>query len=193
MRGLQSPPIIIGHSFGGLITQILLDRGLGAAGVAISSAPPKGIWLLPLSTLRTAFPALKNPANRNRAVPLTHDQFRYRFTNTLNLDESVEVYDRYYIPGTGRVLFEAALANLTPHAPTEIDYRNENRAPLLFMAGGKDHISPPSLVRANCRKYRATTTVTEYKEHPRRSHWTAGEPGWEAIADEAVEWAVRNS
>jgi alpha-beta hydrolase superfamily lysophospholipase len=193
VRGLAAPPIIIGHSFGGLVTQILLDRGLGAAGVAIASAPPKGIWLLPLSTLRTALPALKNPANRNRAVPLTHGQFRYRFTNTLSIDDSVAAYERYDVPGSGRMLFEAALANVTPHAITTVDFRDENRAPLLFVAGGKDHISPPSLVRANCGKYRAATPVTEYKEYPRRSHWLAGEPGWESVADEAVDWALRHA
>jgi pimeloyl-ACP methyl ester carboxylesterase len=193
IRDLDRPPIIVGHSFGALVTQLLLDRGLGAAGIALAPAPPKGIILLPLSTLRSAFPALKNPANRNGIVPLSHDQFRYRFTNTIGIDRSVEVYDRYYIPGTARVLWQAGLANVTPAAPTTIDFRDEHRAPLLFVAGGQDHISPPSLVRANCRKYRSTTTVTEYKEFPRRSHWTAGEPGWEAVADDAIEWAIRNT
>jgi pimeloyl-ACP methyl ester carboxylesterase len=193
IRNLGRSPIIIGHSFGALVTQLLLDRGLGAAGVALAPAPPKGIVLLPLSTLRSAFPALKNPANRDGLVPLSHDQFRYRFTNTIGIDESVEVYDRYYIPGTARVLWQAGLANVTPAAPTTIDFRDEHRAPLLLVAGGQDHISPPSLVRAICGKYRSTTTVTEYKEFPRRSHWTAGEPGWEAVADDAIEWAIRNT
>ncbi len=190
---LDRPPIIMGHSFGGLVTQLLLDRGLGAAGVAIASAPPKGVIVLPLSTLRTAFPALKNPANRKRVVPLTHEQFQYRFTNTLSEEESAKVYERYYIPGTGRVLFQAALANVTPNAASKVDFGNASRAPLLLIAGGEDHISPPSLVMTTFKKYRKSSALTDYKEFPGRSHWTAGEPGWEAVADYAIDWAIRHT
>src|SRR5690348_1542730 len=139
---LDRPPIIMGHSFGGAFTEILLDRGLGAAGVAIDAAAVKGITKLPLSTLRSAWPALKSPANRHRAVMLQPDEFHYAFTNTLSEQESAEVYERYAAPGPGRVLFQGALANFNPHSPVKVDFRNADRAPLLLIGGGDDHVVP---------------------------------------------------
>jgi pimeloyl-ACP methyl ester carboxylesterase len=190
IRGLDRPPIIMGHSFGGLVTQILLDRGLGVAGVAIDPAPPKGILLTPPSSLRVASVALRNPANRHRAVMLTSTQFRYAFGNTLSESESQAVYERYAVPGPGRPLFQAGLANFTPRAATKIDFHNDTRAPLLILGGGKDHTVPAATTRANFKLQSKSKAVTEYKEYPERSHWTAGEPGWEAVADHALEWSV---
>ncbi len=192
-RACDQPPILIGHSFGGLIVQVLLDRGLGAAGVAIDPAPVKGIIKLPLSTLRVSFPALRNPANIHRAQALSSDQFHYAFTNTLTKDESDAVYARYEVPGPDRVLFQAALANVNPHAPTRVNFRNDTRAPLLLIAGGKDHIAPASLTRANYELYAKSKAVTDLKEFPDRSHFTIGEPGWEQVADYALDWATSHA
>ena len=193
VRALEQPPILIGHSFGGLIVEVLLDRGLGAAGVAIDPAPVKGILKLPLSTLRVSFPVLRNPANLHRSTSLTPEQFHYAFTNTLSADEAREVYARYEVPGPDRVLFQAGLANFNPHAPTRVDFHNDDRAPLLLIAGGKDHISPASLTRANFELFKDSNAITDYKEFPERSHFTIGEKGWEAVADYAIDWAVKNA
>ena len=179
----------MGHSFGGLITQILLDRGLGLAGVAIATAPVKGIFFLPLSTWKASFPALSNPANNHRAVPLTPEQFHYAFTNTLPEEESLAVYQRYAVPGPDHILFQAAWANFNPNAPTTANFHNEDRAPLLLIAGGKDHISPPAVVQANYDLYRRSRAVTEYAEFPERTPYTLGDTGWEAVADYALSWA----
>ena len=193
VRQLDRPPILMGHSFGGLIVQILLDRGLGAAGVAIDPAPVKGILQLPLSTLRVSFPALRNPANVHKVSGLTADQFHYAFTNTLSDEEAQAVYERYEVPGPNRVLFQAGLANLTPHATTTVNFRNDTRAPLLLIAGGKDHIAPASLTRANFDLYETSKAVTALKEFSERSHFTIGEKGWEEVADYALDGAVRNA
>jgi pimeloyl-ACP methyl ester carboxylesterase len=190
---LPSPPLIVGHSFGGLITQILLDRGLGAAGVAISSAAAKGVLLLPFSTLKVVGPALSNPLNAHRAVPLTADQFHYAFTNTLSTSESLQIYERYAVPGPDHVLFQAGLANFNPHASTTVDFHNDSRAPLLMIAGERDHISPPAVVEANTRLYRKSRAVTEYKLFPGRAHFILGQAGWEEVADFALDWALRQA
>jgi pimeloyl-ACP methyl ester carboxylesterase len=189
IRKLDNAPIIVGHSFGGLITQILLDRGLGAAGVAISSAPVKGILLLPFSTLKSSFPGLRNPANNHRAVPLTPEEFHYAFTNTLGEEESLAVYQRYAVPGPDHVLFQAAFANFNPHAATTVNFHNSDRAPLLLIAGSEDHVSPPSVVEANYKLYRQSAAVTEYKEFAGRSHFILGQKGWEEVADYTLSWA----
>ncbi len=193
IRELDSAPIIIGHSFGGLITQILIDRGLGAAGVAIAPAPVKGILFLPFSTLKVSFPALSNPANNHRAVPLTPEQFHYAFTNNLSEDESLAAYNRYAVPGPDHVLFQAAFANFNPHAATAVDFQNNDRAPLLLISGGSDHVSPPSVVEANFKLYRNSEAITEYKEFPERTHFTLGQDGWEHVADYSLEWALQHA
>jgi pimeloyl-ACP methyl ester carboxylesterase len=193
IRGLDRTPIIMGHSFGGLFTQLLLDRGLGAAGVAIDSAAAQGVFTLPPSELRSAFPVLKSPLNNHRAVALSPEEFHYAFTNTLSEDESAAAYERYAVPGPGRVLFQAALANFNPRAATHVDYRNDDRAPLLFIAGGEDHVIPAKVDKANAERYRKSEALTEYKEFPGRVHFTIGQSGWEEVADYALDWAVEHA
>jgi pimeloyl-ACP methyl ester carboxylesterase len=193
VRELDRPPILIGHSFGGLIVQVLLDRGLGSAGVAIHPAPIKGILGLPWPSLRVASVALRNPLNLHRAVALTADQFHYAFTNTLDRHESALAYERYAVPGPGRPLFQAGLANFNPNAATKVDVRNAARAPLLLIAGGRDHTVPASTTRANYKLYRDSAAITELKEYPERSHFTVGQAGWEEVADHALEWAAERA
>lgn len=193
IRSLPEKPIIMGHSFGGLITQILLDRGLGRAGVAIHPAQPRGVWRLPPSVLRAAFPVLRNPGNLTKAVALTDKQFRYAFATTGTLDHAAAERARLAIPAPGRPLFQAAFANLTPkgRAATYVNWRNDTRAPLLVIGGGADRIVPPSVSKENVRRYARSAAVTDYKEFPGRDHFTAAMPGWEAVADYALEWAAK--
>jgi alpha-beta hydrolase superfamily lysophospholipase len=190
VRALPSPPIIMGHSFGGLMTQIVLDRGLGAAGVAIDSAPAKGVLGLPFSTLKVAFPFTKNPLNLHKVGALTEDQFHYAFGNLLSDEESKKVYERYAVPGPDHVLFQATVANFNPHSATAVNFHNDDRPPLLMIAGGKDHVVPASTTKANFNLYRKSKAVTAYKEFPERSHYTLGQPGWEEVADFALDWAL---
>ncbi|GAA1630451.1 alpha/beta hydrolase [Catellatospora bangladeshensis] len=190
---LPTRPIIMGHSFGGLLTQLMLDRGLGAAGVAIHSGQVRGVYRLPFTQLKAASPVLGNPANRNRAVPFTHEQFHYAFTNTLSAQRSREAYDRYHVPAAARMLFQGAFANLDPRSPLAVDVRRADRAPLLFVAGGADNIVPASVNRANHRLYRHSPALTEYREYPGRSHFTVGQDGWEEVADHALAWAAAHA
>jgi pimeloyl-ACP methyl ester carboxylesterase len=192
IRGLDRPPIIIGHSFGGLFTQLLLDRGLGAAGVALGTGAPKGVLRLPYTTLRAAWPALRNPANLKKETPLSTKQFHWCFTNALTKDESDAVYARYYIPGAARPFFQAGLANFNPKAVTKIDYRNPARAPLLLVTGSEDRISPPSVNRSNLKQQRKAPSTTEYKEFAGRSHFP-GQDGWEEVAGYALDWTVSHA
>ena len=191
---LDSPPIIIGHSAGGVLTQILLDHGYGAAGVAIDSVPAEGIRATPVSQIRSLFPILKNPANRHKAVGFTKEQWHYAFANTVSREESDEVYERYHIPAPGSFVWAGPLANFTPgHQDVYVNFRNEDRAPLLFIAGGEDNLMPPAVNQSNAKHYRHTNTVTDYKEFPGRSHYTVGQDGWEEVADYALEWAVQQA
>ena len=190
IRALDAPPIIMGHSFGGAFTEILLDRGLGAAGVAIDAAGVRGVTKLPFSALRSGFPVLKSPANKHRAVPLTFDEFHYAFTNTMGDADARAAFDRYAVPGPGRVLWEAAFANFNPRTPLQVDFKNEDRAPLLLIAGGDDHVVPAVVDKATSKRFRHSAAVTEYKEFPGRSHFTVGQEGWEEVADYALNWAI---
>jgi pimeloyl-ACP methyl ester carboxylesterase len=192
IRGLDTAPVIMGHSFGGLITELLLDRGLGAAGVAISPAPVKGVLRLPPAELRTVFPALRNPANRKRTVPLTPKQFRFRFTNTMDDADAEAAYERYYVPGPGRVLFQAAFANVNPRAVTKVDFHKDDRPPLLVLGNDQDHTVPASVSREAAKRLGKSKAVVDYSEFAGRGHFTAGAPGWEAVADYALEWATRH-
>ncbi len=191
---LDSPPIIMGHSFGGALTQILLDHGFGAAGVAIHSVPTEGVHTLPLSQIKATFPVLDNPANRHRAVGFTPKQFHYAFTNTLSEEESAEVYERYHVAAPGAWVWGGVLANFTPgHQETWVDYDNADRAPLLFIAGGEDHIMPAAVNKSNAKKYGKSAAITEVEEFPGRSHFTVGQDGWEDVADFALTWATEHA
>ena len=193
VRGLDQPPIIMGHSFGGLVTELLLDRGLGAAGVALSPAPVKGVLRLPIAQLRSTFPVLGNPVNRNRTVELTPKQFRYGFTNTMTDDDAQSAYERYEVPGPGRVIFQAAFANFNPKAPTKVDFHKDDRAPLLVIGNDEDHTVPASVSREAAKRLGKSKAVVDYKEFPGRPHFTAGAPGWEEVADYALEWATSHA
>jgi pimeloyl-ACP methyl ester carboxylesterase len=186
IRGLDRPPIIIGHSFGGLTTQLLLNRGLGAAGVAIGTAPPKGILVLPLSTLRSGFPALKNPFDRDGLCPLSVQQFQYRFTNTLGEADSKRIYDEQYIPGSNRPFFDAL------SSPASVESGMATRPPLLLIAGSLDHISPISLNQKVLSLQSKAPSATDLKTYNGRTHFMAGMDGWEEIADAALNWALEH-
>jgi alpha-beta hydrolase superfamily lysophospholipase len=149
----------------------------------------KGILLLPFSTLKSSFPALRNPANNHRTLPLTPEEFHYGFTNTMSEEDSLRAYNRYAVPGPDHVLFQAAFANFNPHAATAVNFHNDRRAPLLLVAGSEDHISPPSVVEANYKLYRQSKAVTDYKEFAGRSHFILGQDGWRDVADYALDWA----
>jgi pimeloyl-ACP methyl ester carboxylesterase len=184
---LARPPIVMGHSFGGTFTQILLDRGLGAAGVGVASATVKGVRDLPLSTIKVASPAL-SPFKKGKAVPLTAKEFHYAFANTLSRAESDALYARYHVPAASTVLRQYAFANFHRDAPTKVDFRREARAPLLFIGFGEDHVMPPKVVRHNEEKYDDSSSITEFSEFPGRPHFP-GAPGWEEVADYALAWA----
>ncbi|HEV8651837.1 MAG TPA: alpha/beta hydrolase [Actinomycetes bacterium] len=192
IRELESPPILMGHSAGGVFTQVLLDHGLGAVGVAINSAPTEGVPVVPLSQIRSTFPVLKNPANRHRAVGFTFEQWHYAFTNTFAEEKSRALYERYAIPASGRIFWGSALANIHPgHDDNYVNYHNDDRAPLLFISGSEDHLMPPSVQRSNAKHYKSDT-VTEVVEFE-GPHLLPAQDGWEEIADYALEWAVRHA
>ncbi|HEX5615406.1 MAG TPA: alpha/beta hydrolase [Acidimicrobiia bacterium] len=187
---LDTPPILIGHSAGGAIVQILLDHGRGAAGVALNSAPTEGVRVLPLSQLKSTFPAFKNPANRHKAVALDFEHWRYAFTNTFSEEEARATYERYHVPASGRVLWGGVLANFQPgHQDVWVDYKNDRRAPLLFISGSEDHIMPPSVQQSNAKHYKSNT-VTEVVEYEGKAHLLPAQEGWEEIADFALSWAL---
>lgn len=194
IEALPRPPIIMGHSFGGLLTQILLARGLGAAGVAVNAAPTEGVRVTPLSQARSLFPALKNPANIHKAVGFTPEEWHYAFANTLSREESDAAYEEYAIAAPGKWVWAyGLLANFQPgHQETWVDYSTD-RAPLLFIAGGADHIMPPSVNKSNAKHWEKSPALTEYHEFPGRSHWTCAEPGWEEVADYALDWALAHA
>jgi len=192
VRSLDTPPILMGHSAGGTFVQMLLDHGLGAAGVTFNSAPTEGVLVLPWSQIRASFPVLKSPANRHRAVGLTYDQWRYTFTNTFPEDEARAAYERYHVPASGSIFWDSALANLTPgRQSTWVNYRNAARAPLLFISGSEDHLMPPAVQHSNAAHY-TKETLTEVKVVEGRSHLLPAQRGWEQAADYALSWAEQH-
>ena len=194
IEALDEPPIIMGHSAGGAFTQVLLDRGYGAAAVALNSAPTEGVHVTPLSQIKSTFEVLKNPANHHKAVGLSAEQWHYAFTNTFGEEESLALYERYHIPACGRILWNSVLANVLP-GPQDIhvNYHNDDRAPLLFISGSEDHIMPPSVQRSNAKHYKSKLTITEVEEYEGYAHLLPAQAGWEEIADHALEWAVKHA
>ena len=193
IRGLESPPVLVGHSFGGLIAQRLLGQNLAAAAVAIDAAPIKGVLNLPVSALRVASIALRKPANRNLAISLTKEEFRYGFGNTLPEQESAELYDRWTVPSPGRPLFEAALANFTPRSPAKVDTGNKTRGPLLLTAGGKDHTVPAAITTSTRKLYHKSPAITDFIEFPDRGHSLIIDHGWREVAQAALDWLGQRS
>lgn len=188
IEGLPEPPVVIGHSFGGLIAQKLLGRNLAAAAVAIDPAQIRGVLVLPLAQLRSAAPVLGNPANVKKAVSLTAGQFRYGFGNAVSQDESDVLFDRWTIPSPARPLFEASTANLVSHSPAAVDTRNGRRGPLLLISGGKDHTVPDAVTRSTLKQYRHSSAVTELKQFPDRGHSLVVDSGWREIAEASLTW-----
>ncbi|MGZ4611010.1 MAG: alpha/beta hydrolase [Actinomycetes bacterium] len=188
IAGLPAQPIVIGHSFGGLIVEKLLGDGHAAAGVAIDAAPIKGVLPLPLSALRAAFPALRNPGNIDAAVSLTVEQFHYAFGNALTPEESNDLHQRWTIPSPARPLFQAATANLNPHSETKVEVDNEKRGPLLLTMGGMDHTVPEAITKSTYKKYRKSSVVTEIKEFEDRGHSLTIDHGWREVADSVLAW-----
>ncbi len=188
IKSLPELPIIIGHSYGGLITQILIDRGLGSAGVAIDSVPAKGIPILPWSTIEALTPPLANPLNWKGTYLFPFARWWRVFANSLTESEARAAYQRYAIAAPGKAIFQAALSNVTPGSAAGINFNNADRGPLLFIGGEKDVIMPASLNRKNFRKYRHSAAVTEYKEFVGRSHFIIGENGWDEVAEYALRW-----
>ncbi len=191
--GLDKKPAVIGHSFGGLLTQIIAGRGLSAVSVAIDPAPFRGVLPLPISALKAAAPALSNPANRHRAVMLTFEQFRFAFANAVSEDEAKELYETYAVPAPGAPLFQAASANLNPWTEVKVDTKNPDRGPLLVISGEKDNTVPRSIAHASYKKQSRNTAVTEFIEVPNRGHALTFDSGWRAVADTALAFVRRFS
>jgi non-heme chloroperoxidase len=191
IRGLEHKPAIIGHSTGGLLTQILAGRGLAAVSVAIDPAPFRGVLPLPISALKSSSPVLRNPANRNRAVPLTFEQFRYGFANAVSEDEARQLYEEFAVPASGRSLFQAATANLNPWTEAKVDTKNPDRGPLLLISGERDHTVPWAIVNASYKQQRDNPGVTEIEKMPGRGHALIIDSGWRAVADTALAFVQR--
>jgi len=188
IKGLDQKPVIIGHSFGGLFTELLLDRGLGRAGVALSPAPPKGILKLPLSSLKAAAPALAHPSKWHGVVTLTPEEFNFGFTNTYPAEEARKAYDRYAVPETGQIFYEAGFANFHLHPPTEVHFKLGERAPLLLVGATEDHTVPASLTKAQYKKYEKSPARTDYIEFEGRPHLHMTASDWEEVAAGVETW-----
>ena len=191
IRGLKKKPAVIGHSFGGLLAQILAGRGVAKVSVAIDPAPFRGVLPLPISSLRSASPVLKNPANYHRAVPLTYEQFRYSFANAVSEDEAKELYAAFSVPTSGEPLFEAAFANLNPWTEVKVDTKNPKRGPLLILEGEKDHVVPWAIANASYKRQRRNDGVTEIVKVPGRGHALTIDHGWQEVADIALAFVQK--
>ncbi|MFZ0128352.1 MAG: alpha/beta hydrolase [Candidatus Dormiibacterota bacterium] len=188
---LSTKPAVIGHSFGGLLAQIMAGRGLAVATVAIDPAPFRGVLPLPFSALKAASPVLGNPLNRNRAVPLTFEQFRYGFANAVSEDEAKNLFDTFAVPASGVPLFQAATANLNPWTEAKVDTRNADRGPLLIISGEKDNIVPWSIANASYKRQKRNQQVTEIVEIPNRGHALVIDNGWREVAQTALAFVQR--
>jgi pimeloyl-ACP methyl ester carboxylesterase len=188
IRELDVPPVLIGHSYGGLFVELLLDRGLGRTGVAMSPAPPKGILKLPFSTLKAASPALAHPSKRHGLVPLTEEEFTYGFVNTFTPEKAKEAYERYAVPETGQIFYEAGFANFHLHPPTEVHFKRGERAPLLLVGATEDHTVPASLTKAQYKKYEHSPAQTDYLEFEGRPHLHMAADDWEEVAAGIAGW-----
>ena len=191
IRRLDKKPAVVGHSFGGLLAQIVAGRGLAAVTVALDPAPFRGVLPLPLSALRSASPVLSNPANRKRAVPLTYEQFRYAFANAVGEEEAKQLYETYSVPGSGATIFQAASANFNPWTEAKVDTKNPERGPLLVVVGSEDHTVPPAIAKAAYKLQRRNVGVTEYVEIPGRGHALVIDNGWRDVADTALAFVRR--
>jgi pimeloyl-ACP methyl ester carboxylesterase len=185
---LDQPPVLIGHSYGGLFVELLLDRGLGRAGVAMSPAPPKGILALPLSTLKAGAPALAHPSKWHGVVTLTREEFTYAFVNTFSEEDAAAAYDRYAVPETGQIFYEAGFANFHLHPPTEVHFKNEARAPLLLVGASEDHTVPASLTKAQYKRYQRSPAKTDYLEFEGRPHFHMVASDWQEVAAAIDSW-----
>jgi pimeloyl-ACP methyl ester carboxylesterase len=188
---LKKKPAVIGHSFGGLLTQIVAGRGLCAVSVAIDPAPFRGVLPLPVSALKSARPVLGNPANRNRAVPLTYEQFRYGFANAVEEEEAKELYSTFAVPASGVPIFQAATANLNPWTEAKVNSKNPDRGPLLIINGEKDHTVPLAIAKASFKKQKRNPGVTEFAEIANRGHALTIDSGWREVADRALQFVKR--
>jgi len=188
LKQFTAKPILIGHSFGGLLVQNLLGRDLAAAAIAIDPAPIKGVPELPLSALKSSFPVLGNPFNFKRAVSLTEPQFRFGFTNAVSEQEAKELYATYAMPAPGRPLFQAATATFNPNSATKVNVANASRGPLLLISGAQDNTVPPVLVKSTLKAYRKSSAVTEIKEFAGRGHSLTIDSGWREIAEYCLAW-----
>ncbi|MHB8233848.1 MAG: alpha/beta hydrolase [Solirubrobacteraceae bacterium] len=188
---LKRKPAVVGHSFGGLLTQIVAGRGLSAASVAIDPAPFRGVLPLPISALKSASPVLGNPANRNRAVPLTYEQFRFGFANAVSEEEAKELYSTFAVPAAGLPLFQAATANLNPWTEAKVNSKNPKRGPLLIINGEKDNTVPLAIAKASFKKQKRNEGVTEFAEIANRGHGLTIDSGWREVADRALEFVKR--
>jgi len=185
---MPAKPIVIGHSFGGLIAQRLLGEDRAAGAVAIDAAQIKGVLPLPLSTLKATLPVFKNPGNRHRAVCLTVEQFRYAFGNAVAPEESDALFERWVIPAPGKPLFEAAAANFSPHSPAKVNTENAERGPLLLIMGGQDHTVPEAVTKATLKQYRHSAATTDLVEFADRGHSLTIDHGWRDVADACLSW-----
>jgi pimeloyl-ACP methyl ester carboxylesterase len=185
---LDQPPVLIGHSYGGLFVELLLDRGLGRAGVAMSPAPPKGILALPLSTLKAGAPALAHPSKWHGVVTLTREEFTYAFVNTFSEEDAAAAYDRYAVPETGQIFYEAGFANFHLHPPTEVHFKNEDRAPLLLVGASEDHTVPASLTQAQYKRYERSPAKTDYLEFEGRPHFHMAASDWQEVVAAIDSW-----
>jgi non-heme chloroperoxidase len=188
---LGRKPVVIGHSFGGLLTQMMAGRGLSSASVAIDPAPFRSVLPLPISTLKSSWPVLRNPANRNRAVSLTYKQFRFAFANAVDEDEAKELYKIFAVPTPGRPIFQAAAANLNPWTEAKVDRKNPDRGPLLIISGQNDHTVPWAVANASYKKQKRNANVTEIAEIPNRGHALTIDAGWHDVAGTALEFVQR--